>query len=216
MAGLAQLWSWIEEPLRQLTADHTSRPDVPWETERAQLVERLGLREATDHPLVDQLVRGLDEMSASDRNSTLSGDQLTTVAYAVAQQHAVEPAEPTPTTPAYDESAWSAYLATNGPYWDGTEESWQQFRDWFRYHAEEQGLGVPATGLLDFLAARSASDRIATFARYGVTIRPPARPVAPPAQVDQAVLDELLAEHPEFAAIPEARRLALIASLRGE
>ena len=157
MAGLAQLWSWIEEPLRQLTADHTSQPDVPWETERARLVERLGLREATDHPLVDQLVRNLDEMSVGDRDDVLSGDRLTTMAYSVAQQHAVEPAEPT--TPPYDESAWNAYLATNGPYWDGTEESWAQFRDWFRYHAEEQGLGVPATGLLDFLATQAAPDR---------------------------------------------------------
>jgi hypothetical protein len=42
--------------------------------------------------------------------------------------------------PEEDPAAWNAYLAANGPAWDGTEGSWQPYRDWFLYYAVEAGV----------------------------------------------------------------------------
>ncbi|HVV19267.1 MAG TPA: peptidoglycan-binding protein [Pseudonocardiaceae bacterium] len=78
--------------------------------------------------------------------------------------------------PAYDQHAWSAYLAENGPRWDGTDQNWQTFRTWFAYDAATRGLADPANGFLALAESQSVAERISTFARYGVTIRVPGQP----------------------------------------
>lgn len=65
----------------------------------------------------------------------------------------------------YDENAWTAALHELGARWDRTEESWRQFRDWFRYECAARGLGAPAQEFVDYAESR---DKAATFAEYGV------------------------------------------------
>lgn len=66
---------------------------------------------------------------------------------------------------AYDEQSWQAFLTDNGPYWNGAEESWGDFTQWFLHHAEERALKDPATALIDYLDQQSALERIATLAQ---------------------------------------------------
>lgn len=72
-----------------------------------------------------------------------------------------------PAEPVEDENAWNAYLLTNGPSWDGTEENWAAFVEWFVYHANEQGVGTFARTFCDYAAANGA---LAVFAQYGVAL----------------------------------------------
>jgi hypothetical protein len=68
----------------------------------------------------------------------------------------------------YDENAWNAFLVEYGGYWNGEDDTWDQFVEWFRYHAEDQGLGSPATAFIEYVA--DESDKVAVFARYGVEL----------------------------------------------
>lgn len=69
---------------------------------------------------------------------------------------------------AYDESVWIAFVTEFGAGWNGEPDTWDAFRTWFLYHAEERGVAAPATDFLDY--AEGESDRVAFFARYGVTV----------------------------------------------
>jgi hypothetical protein len=124
----------------------------------------------------------------------------------------------------YDEQAWQAYLAQNGPQWDGTEESWEQFRQWFAYYASEQGLGTPATAFLDYLTPQPAAERITTFAQYGVTIMPAQEAAAqqPTAaeqggqETEQPAADEVPAEEMDFAGMSKDERMKIISGILDE
>lgn len=220
MLAADEAWALVSGPLENLRADALERPDLPWPERRENL--RTELSTATADPMVDHLVTWLDELPDSDRASLLAGDDLPTQAYqvltdAAAQETAQEAGEQP--AAAYDENAWFAYLAEHGARWDGTEESWQAFRDWFLYYAAEAGFGSPATLLLDYLQPMAAADRVTLLGQYGVAIEPPqpamttaAAEVAADPRV-RAVMAELLAEQPQYADIPEARRLELVAEL---
>jgi hypothetical protein len=71
-----------------------------------------------------------------------------------------------------DLGAWNSYLATNGPRWNGSEEAWPQFCEWFLYYAAEAGVGESAAGFIAYLDTRQ--DKIAVFGQYGVWIPAPA------------------------------------------
>jgi hypothetical protein len=165
---------WIRPPLEELK--HTD-PGTPWQESRESFLRQLGLSDASQHPVVQELLERLDEAPEEERNSILSSDKLDSMAEELCRQHA--PAqdeavqEEAGDQTGYDEQAWQAYLAQNGTQWDGTEESWEQFRQWFAYYASEQGLSAPATKFLDYLTPQPAAERIATFAQYGVPITPP-------------------------------------------
>lgn len=73
---------------------------------------------------------------------------------------------------AYDESAWNAFLSEHGVRWDGTDASWEQFKAWFLYEAEQRAVKAPGTGFITY--AEGQSDKVAVFAQYGVTINRPA------------------------------------------
>jgi hypothetical protein len=75
-------------------------------------------------------------------------------------------------TEAYDESGWQTFLMEQGARWDGTEPSWDQFKVWFLYQAEQQGMTVPATGFVTY--AETQHDKVAVFAQYQVPINPAA------------------------------------------
>ncbi|MPZ82307.1 MAG: hypothetical protein GEV28_18675 [Actinophytocola sp.] len=68
----------------------------------------------------------------------------------------------------HDDQQWQAFLVAHGPQWNGSEETWTQFDQWFRYEADQRGLAVPAGRFIDHLAAQP--DKVAVFAQYGVTI----------------------------------------------
>ncbi|MFI7680269.1 hypothetical protein [Actinophytocola sp. NPDC049390] len=100
--------------------------------------------------------------------------------------------EPAGNPAAYDESVWVAFVAEFGASWNGAAETWDAFRTWFLYHAEERGVAAPATDFLDY--AEGESDRVAFFARYGVTIDVAASDEAP-AEEDPEVWQAFLAEY---------------------
>lgn len=118
--------------------------------------------------MIDILVRHLDELSAAERDRLLRTERVYTMAYQL-----IEQSQPTdPVTAPFDEAAWEAYLAANGPRWHGTDDAWAAFREWFVYHANAQGLGDPAVALLDYLEGLDVPGRIATLGQYGVLIAP--------------------------------------------
>jgi len=168
----------MRQPLEEMRQGYNADPGKPWEERRESFLHQLGLRDASQDPVVRDLLERLDQTPEDERNKILGSDELESMAYAIALQHAV-PGEGAgaqrggAAAPAYDEQAWQAFLTQNGPQWDGTDASWEQFRQWFAYHAGQQGLGGPATALLGYLDTQPAAERITTFAQYGVTIAAP-------------------------------------------
>lgn len=75
-----------------------------------------------------------------------------------------------------DLDAWNSYLATNGPRWNGSEEAWSQFREWFLYYAAQAGVGESAAGFIAYIDTQQ--DKIAVFSQYGVQIPAPAEETA--------------------------------------
>jgi hypothetical protein len=71
----------------------------------------------------------------------------------------------------YDEDAWYAFLPEIGAQWNGDDESWDQWVDWFVYHARDRGLTAPALAFVEYATAQP--DRIAVFAAYGIDLEPP-------------------------------------------
>ena len=161
-------WAVIYPPLRELTAETVERPDTPWDDRRGRFLEKLGLADPTQDPVIDILVRHLDELPAAERDRLLRTERVYTMAYQL-----IEQSQPTdPVTAPFDEAEWEAYLAANGPRWHGTDDGWAAFREWFVYHANAQGLGDPAVALLDYLEGLDVPGRIATLGQYGVLIAP--------------------------------------------
>lgn len=102
-----------------------------------------------------------------------------------------------------DHEKWNGFLREYGPSWDGTEESWQQFRVWFLHYADQNQVGRSAQG---FIALAESGDKREVFISYGIT-PPAADPAAGhaasvpmPAEM-RAHLDAVLAENPHLAEI---------------
>jgi hypothetical protein len=94
---------------------------------------------------------------------------------------------------AEDPAAWNAFLAENGPYWDGTEDNWPAFRDWFAYQAGQAGVPHSAGAFLDY--AESTGDKAAAFAEYGIPL--PAAGAQEAAE-DPAAWNAFLAENGRY------------------
>ena len=154
------VWEWIRPPLEELKQGYNADPGQPWEERRQTFLRELGLSDASQDPVVEQLLEQLDESPEEERNRILGSDELDSMAYQLAQEHGAGQ-EAAGDEASYDEQAWQAYLAENGPQWDGTEDSWEPFRQWFAYYANERGLTTPATAFLDYLTPQPAADRIA-------------------------------------------------------
>jgi hypothetical protein len=166
MSVREDVWAWLSPALDGLK----SVTEGSWEERRATFLEQLGLTDAAQHPVVADLLHQLDESPDEERAATLRSDHLDSWAYGLIQAHTAEPEDQDAPASGYDEQAWQAFLVTNGASWDGTAESWPAFRQWFEYHAAEQGLAEPSTALLDYLESQPATERVSTFALYGVTI----------------------------------------------
>lgn len=216
MTSAEELWEWIGTPLDELKRDFNDEPDKPWDTRRTEFLERLGLRDPDEHPMVGELFERFDQMGDDDRTNVINSGEIDSAAYELTRQHGVAQEagqEQAPAESAYDEQAWQAFLTEKGPAWDGTEQSWAQFSQWFLYYAGERGLTEPATALVEYLNSQPAAERITTFAQYGVTITP----AAGGASDDDlhSVMADILAEKPDLAAIPEERRRQLLAEVFG-
>ena len=109
-----------------------------------------------------------------------------------------------------DHVAWNSFLAQYGPGWDGTDESWPPFHDWFLHYADQNQVGESARG---FIAYAESGDKREVFISYGVTL-PAAGPAAGPAaaepdhthllrrvhhEVMEPALAEFMAAHPGLA-----------------
>jgi hypothetical protein len=68
----------------------------------------------------------------------------------------------------YDEASWNAFLAENGVRWNGTEDAWAQFAEWFAYQADQQGLAAPANAFIAY--TESQGDKAGVFAQYGIQV----------------------------------------------
>jgi hypothetical protein len=121
-----------------------------------------------------------------------------------------------------DYQAWNSYLAQNGPRWDGTEESWPQFREWFVYDAGQNQVGESAKG---FIALAESGDKREVFTSYGVTL-PAVSAASEPGGADyllqrlhrevmEPALTEVMAD-PELAALGEERLRELLAEVTAE
>lgn len=159
-------WTLIYPPLQELKAETIDHPDTTWDDRRAEFLAKLGLADPGEDPVIDILVRHLDELPAEERDELLRTERVDTMTYQL-----IEQSQPTaPVTAPYDEAEWQAYLATNGPAWNGTAEAWAAFREWFVYHANAQALGDPAVALLDYIEGLDLPGRVAKFAQFGVVI----------------------------------------------
>jgi len=159
-------WALINPPLQELKADTIDQPDKTWADRRGQFLDKLGFADPKQDPVIDILVRHLDELPADERDEMLRTERIDTIAHQLIEQG--EPTEPV--TAPYDEGEWQTYLAANGPRWNGTAEAWQAFRELFVYHANAESLADPAVALLDYLEGLDVSGRVDTFAQYGVVI----------------------------------------------
>lgn len=148
-----------------------------------------------DSQIVDQFTQAMssNDPSPLDTIGQMSayGDQLLGLYRQVMNPGGQQGAQGSAASSA-DTDAWNAFLAENGPYWNGDEAAWDQFRTWFVYQAGQQGLTDPASGFIAYVEGQS--DKVAAFAAYGVTI---ARPTAGTAdQSTTSAADDASASQP--------------------
>ena len=98
----------------------------------------------------------------------------------VAQEAAAEPV---------DEAAWAAYLEQWQGGWDGSPDSFAEFKESFTYYAAEAGVETSAAELIAL--AETADDPAGAMAEYGLVATAtasssePREPVVGPAETDQ-------------------------------
>jgi hypothetical protein len=198
MPAFDAAWAVVHPVLSEIQKD----PGAPWDTQRESL---LAMAEQVEEPAKGALaewVGRLDDLPEGERAGLLGSDQLFEDSSALLYQYAgqVDAQQPDAPDQGYDEQAWNGYLLENGTAWDGTDESWPGFREWFLYYAREGGVGEPAEGLLAYLDGMPADQRVGVFARYGVAIeirssaQPPTLSPVPAEAEGEAAAAELSSE----------------------
>lgn len=163
-------------------------PDVSWDDLKSTLIARGGASVGSDS--AEAFVKHAESLSGDplDTFRDIAADTSWAFGtYAAAQAAGGEGDGGA----AYDPAAWDAFLAENGPAWDGTEEQWETFVNWFVYQAGEAGVAAPAREFIDYAAAQP--DKVAVFAAYGITIAAPAR--VPAAEYDPETWNAFLVEN---------------------
>lgn len=213
-----ELWRWLGGPLQELTRHRLEQPDARWQERREFLLERLGITDPAPYPVVDALLRHIDDLPDEQRNALLDNqDELARVADGFLNTYAEAPVYTE-----FDQQAWWAFLAENAAMWNGTDEHWAEFEPWLLSAAVDHSFGEVTEALLAPLRGQGAAAVRAVFADYGVVIADPAPAEAEPvklptpAEFAEAHLAELLAANPEFAELSEQRRMTLIAEVLAE
>jgi hypothetical protein len=214
-----ELVTWIEAALRELHTYRADHPDQTWSELQSYFLQQLGISDVVQYPVIDALVRDLEQRPENERAELLSDlDRLNELGEHFASQHA-EPA-PAEQQPAFDQNAWLAFLAECGPTWNGTDEHWAQFEPWLLGEANSRGFGPQTEALFAQVRGRGAAAVIELFRQYGVTIQAPAqqqqRTQASPEELAESAVHQLLAENPQFANIPADRRRELVAEVLAE
>lgn len=193
-------------------------PGANWESFRQQLMEQApaqGFSSDTAEAFAERVAASVsDPLSEVAQIATLGGDSAAALyEEAVGAEQAAGGYEPAADTQVYDEAVWNEYLAQNGPMWNGSEEAWPAFVEWFNYNAAEVGQSEAAAGFISYV--EQSPDKAAAFAQYGITIAAPADTSAAPTaddsmpavpesvmeEIGRPALAEVLAEHPELAAL---------------
>ena len=187
MVAAEELWDSVQRALQELRSADDLRMD-DWQGRIAELADA---RDGADRQVLEELVDRLADLSEDDRAAVLEPDRLDQLVYSIVERHAEVP--PEGDQGGFDEASWYQFLVTNGPAWDGSAESWPQFREWLAYQAEVDGVGRPTVELLDHLDGLDPGERITVLAQYGVVI-PTAEPAEP--------LDGMAALYESIHALP--------------
>jgi hypothetical protein len=210
-----ELWAWVYQPLQDLKQGCQHEPESPWSERVDVFLGQLGLHDPADHPVVQALLLQLGELSDdAERVEFVMTEQVDALIYQLAQELS-GPEHGNTADASHDEAGWSAFLAQNGTLWNGGAESWEQFKEWFLYHATEHGLGAPAGAFVNYVDSVPNDERISVFGQYGIAV-PRATPDGGdviPDEATMAAMAELVEEMPEFAEIPEERRRELLAEV---
>jgi hypothetical protein len=172
MADAGDQWAVVYQPLQEM------KSEGPWETRRAEFVGKL----PDEHdPAIVAFLAHLDELTDEQRADLLRTEEADTVMYGYLEEYSDsssesgeysedEEGEETEEgeTPAHD-GTWAGFLEVNVPYWDGEEDTWDTFREWFVYHADAAGFGDESAALFAELDTQDIDSRIATFGRNGGT-----------------------------------------------
>lgn len=130
MSTVDEIWSRFYEPTQMLRQNALIES---WDVNCARVLDDLG---GDSDPVVAELVRKLDELTAEQRADLLGGDDIDSLVY-TAPQGAVGGADQPDAEE--DDGVWAGFLAANGPAWDGSEKSLPAFREWFAYYAADAG-----------------------------------------------------------------------------
>jgi hypothetical protein len=176
MADAGEQWAVVYQPLQEL------KTEGPWETRRAEFVEKLPDAQA---PAIEAFLTHLDELPEEQRADLLRTEEADTVMYGYLEEYSDSSSESEESGESEEEYAeseetsesaipehdgtWAGFIAVNVPYWDGEEDTWDTFREWFVYHAAEAGFGDESAALFAELDTQDIDSRIATFGRNGGT-----------------------------------------------
>ena len=157
MADLGEQWASVYQPLQDM------KSDGPWTAKRAEFIGKLP--DAQD-PAIGAFLAYMDAMTDGQRVEAFRTEQADSLLYGYLEQYS----DSSSSDEESDASPWEEFVATNAPVWDGEEATWDQFREWFSYYANEAGFGTELAALLAEADAQDIEGRIATFGREGGTV----------------------------------------------
>lgn len=164
MADAGERWAVVYQPLQEM------KSEGPWETRRAEFVGKL----PDEHdPAIVAFLTHLDELAEERRDDLLRTEEADTVLYGYLEEYpdsSSESGEDGEDETQARDGTWAGFIEVNVPYWDGEEDTWDTFREWFVYHADAAGFGAESAELFAELDTQDIDSRIITFGRRGGTV----------------------------------------------
>jgi hypothetical protein len=177
--------------------------DPDWEKFTSSLTEK-ALSAGISADTVEQFVRHMNDTDMAPLETIAKLRDRATELPALYREHAADTDDQDGTDnaagadEAYDESAWNAFLAEHGAYWNGDDSAWDQFTTWFHYQAEQNNLAKPARDFIGYV--ESQTDKVAVFAAYGISIPKSGTGAGETAQDGAAAHEE-----PDLSQFPEVK-----------
>lgn len=142
-----------------------------WDSFTSALTDRASSA-GVDPQTVEQFVQQMSSIDSAPLDTIGRlvdlGNELPTLYQRLTVPTTSQQDDQTATSTGYDEGAWQSFLGQNGPYWNGDDTAWDQFRTWFVYQADQQQLTDPANGFISYV--ESQQDKASAFAQYGIQI----------------------------------------------